>query len=116
VRNPVLAAAVISSVLLAGLVAWHTRGGNSNENPAVNPGPSPAVATRRISLIERGALRRSATLSPATTGDALWVAAEQIQRELHAATTRTERERLLAELQSIVQQMNALQADSAETL
>jgi hypothetical protein len=116
VRNPVLAAAVVSSVLLAGLVAWHTRGGNSDENPVVNPGPSPAAATRRISLLERGALRRSATDAPAATADALWVAAEQIQRELHAATTRGERDRLLAELETIVRQMNALQADTGGTL
>ena len=116
VRNPVLAAAVVSSVLLAGLVAWHTRGGKSDESPVINLGPSATVAPRRNSLVEHGALRRSSPRSAAVTADTLWVAARQIQRELHAATTRSERERLLAEFETIVQQMNALQVDSGGTL
>ncbi len=114
-RNPVLAAAVVSSVLLAGLVAWHTRG-KPGEVPEINLGVSAAGAPRRNSPIEQGSVRRSSAPSAAVTADSLWVAAEQVQRELHAATTRTERERLLAELETIVRQMNDLQADGNETL
>lgn len=115
VRNPVLAAAVVSSILLTGLVAWHTRGGHSSEGPIINLGGSGTGAPRRNSLIEHGALRRS-SLPPSATADALWAAAEQKQRELHAATTRAERDRLLGEFEMIVQQMNSLQANSAGTL
>jgi hypothetical protein len=116
VRNPVLAAAVVSSVLLAGLVAWHTRGGKSDEIPAVNASASAAGAPHRNSLVERGSARRGSPPPASVTADALWVAAGQIQRELHAATTRTERERLLAQLETIVQQMNTLQADGDSAL
>jgi len=116
VRNPVLGAAVVSSILLAGFVGWHTRGGSPDAGPVINLGPSAGSAPRRISLVEHGASRRLTPPDAAVTADALWIAAEQIQRELHAATTRSERERLLSEFETIVQQMNALQAGSAETL
>jgi hypothetical protein len=113
VRNPVLAAAVISSVLLTGLVVWHSRGDSDEEGPAVDLGIPAACAQHKHSRLERGAMRSSGAAYAAVSADALWTAAEQVQRELHSAKTRPERERLLGELEAIVRQMNALQADGS---
>ena len=111
-RNPVLAAAVVSSVLLAGLVVWHSRGGPDDEGSAVALSAPDASTPHKHSRIERGAARSSTAAQDTASADTLWAAAEQLQRELHAAKTRPERDRLLGEFEAIVRQMNALQAET----
>ena len=70
-RNPVLAAAVVSSVLLAGLVVWHSRSGSDDDVPAVALSAPDAGTPDKHSRIERGGRRSSAAAQGAASADAL---------------------------------------------